>query len=210
MNRESFLTAGALSLDLISSPQVREAWDEESACADMSVGALAHHLAHQAVSTVRVLRLDVPDPEPIPLLDHYARAAWVEASHDDEANTSIRDESEDAAAGGPETVLRDLRDALDALPDLLAAPRNPDVVDIPWQAWCLTTDDFLTTRLMELVVHSDDLAASVGLETPQFPDDVVASVLALLSGVAVRRHGQTAVVRALSRPQRAPASISAF
>ena len=37
-----------------------------------------------------------------------------------------------------------------------------------------------------------------------------AAVLALLSGVAVERHGQTAVVRALSRPQRAPAHVSAF
>jgi hypothetical protein len=60
------------------------------------------------------------------------------------------------------------------------------------------------------VVHSDDLAAGIGLETPDFPDPVVADVLGLLTGVAVRRHGQTAMVRALSRPQRAPASVSAF
>ena len=32
----------------------------------------------------------------------------------------------------------------------------------------------------------------------------------LLTGVAVRRHGQIALVRALSRPQRAPGSVSAF
>ena len=61
-----------------------------------------------------------------------------------------------------------------------------------------------------MVVHSDDLAASVGLPTPEFPDDVLVPVLDLLTRVAVRRHGQAAVVRALSRPQRAPASVSAF
>ena len=59
-------------------------------------------------------------------------------------------------------------------------------------------------------MHADDLAASIGVDTPEFPDDVVAPVLGLLAGVAVRRHGQAAVVRALSRPQRAPASVSAF
>jgi hypothetical protein len=39
---------------------------------------------------------------------------------------------------------------------------------------------------------------------------VLAPVLGLLTGVAVRRHGQAPVVRALSRPQRAPESVSAF
>jgi uncharacterized protein YbjT (DUF2867 family) len=45
---------------------------------------------------------------------------------------------------------------------------------------------------------------------PVHIDDVVAAVLALLAAVAVDRHGQTAVVRALARPQRAPRSVSAF
>ncbi len=53
-------------------------------------------------------------------------------------------------------------------------------------------------------MHSDDLAASVGLPTPEFPDTIAAHVVDLLGGVAMRRHGQAAVVRTLSRPQRAP------
>jgi hypothetical protein len=63
---------------------------------------------------------------------------------------------------------------------------------------------------MEMVVHADDLAASIGVDTPEFPEEAVSPVLGLLAGVAVRRHGQAAVVRALSRPQRAPESVSAF
>jgi hypothetical protein len=35
-------------------------------------------------------------------------------------------------------------------------------------------------------------------------------VLALLTRLAVRRHGQSAVVSALSRAERAPARINAF
>ena len=61
--------------------------------------------------------------------------------------------------------------ALADLPDLLA--RSADAVLIPWQGWSLTTEDYLTTRLMEMVVHSDDLAASVGVPTPEFPEDVL-------------------------------------
>jgi hypothetical protein len=81
---------------------------------------------------------------------------------------------------------------------------------IPWQGWALRATDLLTTRMMEMVVHGDDLAASLGVETPEFPAEVAERVLGLLSRVAVRRHGQAAVVRALSRPQRAPTSVSAF
>ncbi len=103
-----------------------------------------------------------------------------------------------------------LRDRLAELPAVLDGAAPGDPVLIPWQGWALTTHDFLVTRLMETVVHSDDLAASVGVETPEFPDDVVAPVLDLLTDQAVRRHGATALVRALARPQRAPGSVSAF
>ena len=99
---------------------------------------------------------------------------------------------------------------LDALPAVLAAASAADPALIPWQAWALTAHDFLVTRLMEMLVHSDDLAASLDVPTPQFPDEAVRLVLGLLTSVAVERHGQTALVRALSRPQRAPGSVSAF
>jgi hypothetical protein len=84
------------------------------------------------------------------------------------------------------------------------------VVLIPWQGWALTLDDFLVTRTMEIVVHSDDLAASLEIESPRLPEQVLEPVLTLLTRLAVRRHGQRAVVTALSRSERAPATISAF
>jgi hypothetical protein len=63
---------------------------------------------------------------------------------------------------------------------------------------------------MEMVVHSDDLAASVDIPTPDFDAAVLDPVLRLLTAVSLRRHGQDALVRTLSRPQRAPGSVSAF
>ena len=93
----------------------------------------------------------------------------------------------------------------------MLAPSVPTTpILVPWQGWALTAHDFLVTRLMETVVHSDDLAASVGLPTPDFPDAVVTPVLDLLTTLAVRRHGATALVRTLARPQRAPATVAAF
>ncbi|MEZ0580694.1 maleylpyruvate isomerase N-terminal domain-containing protein [Nocardioides sp. MH1] len=210
MHRDSFVTAATTAHELASTPEVRAAWDDESACAGMTVGGLAHHLVHQAVNTVRLLGMEPVAEAPIPLLEHYARAAWVSSAPEDEANVSIRDDADAAAGQGADLVLSQSAAALDRLAPALRDHRVPDQVRIPWQGWSLTTGDFLATRAMEIVVHSDDLAASVGLDTPEFPDDVVAEVLRLLTGVAIRRHGQTAVVRGLSRPQRAPSSISAF
>lgn len=211
---ESFLVAARTAADLCLDDAVRARWSEESACAGMTVGGLAHHLAGQAAHTVRLLGAD-PDPgdePPIPLLAHYRQAAWTRDAHDDEANVRIREEADARAATGYADLAARVAEDLAALPATLeaASDRVPDAVLIPWQGWSLTVHDWLVTRLMEIVVHSDDLAASIDRPTPEFPDDAVREVIALLSGVAVERHGQTAVVRALSRPQRAPSSISAF
>jgi hypothetical protein len=76
-----------------------------------------------------------------------------------------------------------------------------------WE-WALTLDDFLLTRLVEVAVHVGDPAVSVGLPTPPLPADVTGPVLDLLARLAVRRHGPVAVLRALTRVERAPISAS--
>ena len=210
LERTEFDDACHTAFRLASRPEVAGAWDHESACAGMTVGGLMHHLLGQIRHAVRFLGQPPTTDDPIPLLDHYERAEWVRAGPDDEANTSVRDEGNEAATAGRDAVLAEVAPLLEQLPDLLRTPRDPDTIFITWQGWALTTDDFLATRSVELMVHSDDLAASVGLPTPAFPDTLAARVVDLLSGVAMRRHGQAAVVRALSRPQRAPESVSAF
>jgi hypothetical protein len=176
----------------------------------MTVGGLAHHLMGQLGNTVRLVGEEPSSEPPIPLLAHYTQAAWVTASPDDEVNAEIRASSDAAAQPGPDALPPIVDDLLDQLSGVLAARRSDDAVFIPWQGWSLTAHDWLVTRMMEIVVHSDDLAASVGVQTPEFPLEVITPVLGLLTAVACRRHGQVPVVRALSRPQRAPASVSAF
>jgi len=82
-------------------------------------------------------------------------------------------------------------------------------VHLPWGPWSLTLD-FLNTRMLEIAVHCDDLADSVGVETPPQPPEAIAAVVTLLAHLAVRRHGPSAVVRALSRVERAPGTIAAI
>jgi len=208
--RDSFLAAARITADLVRRPEVADQWGDESACAGMSVGGLAFHLASQITNTVRLVGAPASDDAPIALLEHYARAAWVHTGLDEEVNVGIREGSDDEAAAGPGALNALVDQQLALLPEVLGGADLDAAVLIPWQGWSLTVHDWLVTREMEIVVHSDDLAASIGVPTPEFPESVITPVLALLTGVAVRRHGQAALVRALSRPQRAPSSVSAF
>jgi Mycothiol maleylpyruvate isomerase N-terminal domain len=176
----------------------------------MSVGGLTRHLINQPVTIVALLRANSIESgaETIPVLEHYARAAWVREDLDGEANRLVREKSAVQAAEGPDAGVALLARARAELESVLA--EAPPATYIPWQGWSLTTDDFLVTRLMEMVVHSDDLAASVDVATPDFGPAVLDPVLRLLTALAVRRHGQDALVRTLTRPQRAPATVSAF
>ena len=139
----------------------------------------------------------------VSLAELYERTDWFAAAVDAEENTSIRDDFNAMAAGRQEHSVAILEQALAELPGAVAAAG--DTTYVPWQDCSLATDDFLVVRLMEVVVHADDLAASVGLPTPAFDDDVLHPALSLLALLGARRHGQDAAVRALSRAERAPA-----
>jgi hypothetical protein len=203
-----FTAATRIAADLALRPEVEEHWTDESACAGMTVGALARHLVSQWFNAVRLLRAPAGS-EPISVWEHYERAAWAHTPLDDESNAGIRQGSEDLAAEGPEAMRTLVQELVPEVEAVVGADHAGPVL-IPWQGWSLSVEDFLLTRMMEIVVHSDDLAASVGLETPEFPAEVVTPVLDLLTGLAARRHGSTAVVRTLTRPQRAPSSVTAF
>jgi hypothetical protein len=207
-----YLSAADAALELLGRDEVAERWSEPSALPKMSVGAVAAHLASEVLMVYEALTdpaVRAPE-EPVPLLDHYTRSAWVEAGLDDDVNVGIRNGAQQTAADGPDAVLETARRAAAEVAALLPAADLSAAVRMPWWGWALTMDDFLTTRMMEIVVHADDLAVSADTTTPEFDADVLGPVLALLTGVAVRRHGQASVVRALSRAERAPDSIAAF
>lgn len=203
-----FLTAASISLRLTRRPEVSDYWREPSALPEMSVGALACHLGRQTVRAAELL----PAPTDVPPLDcadaHYRRAAWVTTtSPDDPPNDRSTDDAE--AALGPSALDDRVAKGLETVRALLASGDARAVVLIPWQGWSLRRDDFLLTRLLEIVVHAADLAVSVGVGTPEFPDEVFAPVRDLLVRLAVERHGQSAVISTLSRSERSQV-ISAF
>lgn len=208
---EGYLGAAGQAAALLRRPEPAGAWEAGSALAGMSVGALAAHLAYQILSVEPTLNEPVPPGrETLPLLEHYARAAWIGAPLDAEANAGIRARAEAAGAGGPQAVWRGATDALGRLTETLPGRDGTAPVFLPQTGWCLTLDDFLATRLLELAVHLDDLATSVGVPTQDLPPEAFDPVLVLLARLAARRHGQPALLRALARAERAPAAVNAI
>lgn len=204
----AFLSAASIAIELIQRREVSDRWLQRSTLPKMSIGALACHLGRQICRAAEML----PAVADLPTLDsadvHYARAAWVTStSPDDPVNDRSTDDAE--AALGPSALQDRTTAALQTVRDLLLAGSARDIVPIPWQGWSLRRHDFLLTRLLEIVVHSDDLAVSLELSTPEFPEEVFAPVRDLLVRLSVRRHGQSALVSTLTRRERAR-PINAF
>ncbi|WP_026924717.1 maleylpyruvate isomerase N-terminal domain-containing protein [Glycomyces arizonensis] len=210
--RKQYLTAAQSALDLLRGPAVAAAWEAASALEGFTVGGLAAHLASQITSGAAALEADFGGKDVIGVLDHYerARASWLEADVGNDYNTAIKDRGNAEAGAGPGEVAAAAEAALKTLHERLPGLGDGALGGVGRWAYATSLDDFLVTRIMELVVHADDLAVSVGVATPEFDADAFDTAAWVLTRLAARRHGQAALVRALARAERAPDSITAL
>lgn len=205
---QRYLAAARTALGLLADGAVADQWTEPSALEGFTVGGLAAHLAQQVTSVTAALDADHAGKDLVGLHDHYARAAWVAADIDNDYNTAIRTGGEHAAEGGHAGVLADATAALERLAtELLALDPGHVTGNTRWP-YAMRLDDFLATRILELVVHADDLAYSTGVESPVFDEGAFAAATGILAHLAAARHGQPALIRALARAERAPKTIS--
>ena len=209
LDRSAPLTAVDRAVDLVGSAEVAAAWGLESVLPGFTVGGLARHLVSQAECAAEFLTTPGPPDAPVlTLVGHYDRVDWWQASVDAAENTSIRDDfNQMGLAGHAESVeaLARSRKNLGTAIDQAGL-----LTYVPWQDCQLPTNDFLVVRLMEIVVHADDLACTVDQPPPAFGPEVIEPALALLAALAARRRGQTQVLRALSRNERSEGCVSAF
>jgi uncharacterized protein (TIGR03083 family) len=207
---EGYLVAAEAAASLLAHQSVADAWDKPSVLAGYAVSGLAGHLAGQVNVVAKALDGPEPDTEPVALLDYLLQARWIDADHDGEVHRGIRGSGAEYAAAGSQALATRTAEMLDRLRRDL--PRQPPrrVVQFPWGPPSLRLEDLLTNRMMELVVHLDDLAVSVGVPTPELPAPATDAVVGLLATLAARRHGSVPVLRTLTRAERAPATIAAF
>lgn len=193
---EDFLVAAEQTGALLEVPGLVQGWTDPSALDGFSVGELAGHFV-RAVGVTNAVVARGPVSEPTTdLVDYYvvATSTWRDRTSEIRANAAVE------AAAGPKLLVRRWRDAVDEAHELLSE-RPPSKVRTS-AGVVLTLNDYLVSRAIELLVHADDLAASLQVECPPPPGRLVRAVNDLLISVARRRHGESAILRALTRRER--------
>ena len=119
----------------------------------------------------------------------------------DDLNRAVRQRGVESAPGAPEGFAAVWAETADRLRGRLAAEPSGRLVQV-FGGLVLDLDDYLVTRLVELVVHGDDLAVSLGVAPPHLDPTATALVIDTLVEVARLRHGDAAVLAALTRRER--------
>jgi hypothetical protein len=194
--RQQFLDGARVVAAVLRSPAVGEAWDEPSVLEHQTVGSLAGHVARAGVLVVGgYLDQEPPDaPTFDSAADYYATMADMLT---DDAHRAVRERSAAVAARGWRSVGDETEASLAALSARL--PAEPADRVTPVAGGAMVLDDYLATRIVEQVVHLDDLARSVGEANWTVPDNVVQVALATGAAIGTRRWGSGAMIRALYR-----------
>ena len=204
MIRDLFLEAAVVGGGLLAAPEVAARWHEPSALAEFTVRGLAGHLVRATTSVEAYLDRDEPAGEPITPAEYYAAAVGDGPPDlDSPLHRAIRERGEELAAGGHAGLVASFDATVERLRTRLVEERADRRVQV-YKDLVLTLDGYLATRLIELLVHIDDLAVSVGLPTPEPAAAAAQVAVDTLVGVARIRHGDLAVLRALTRAERDP------
>ena len=205
---EAFLSAAATVSGLLHSPALASRWAEPSALAEFRVSGLAGHLARGVFTVETYLARPVPAGEPIDATTYFLSVADG-SDLASERNRQIRQRGEADAGPSADDLVTRYDAALARLAaDLPALDGRRPVPMVGGQV--LTLDQCLITRLVELLVHADDLAVSLDVQTPAVDDEAADLVVTVLARTARRRHGTVPVLRTLARHERGGARIAAF
>ena len=187
---------------LLAEPALVERFDGPSALAGFSVRGLAGHLLRAMTSVDGYLdRAEPAKGEPISAAEYYAAILAVDTDINSDLHRSVRQRGEEAAAGPAEEFAAGWNGTAARLRVRLTGADPGRLVQV-YGDRVLTLDEYLVTRLIEVVVHGDDLAASLGVPAPPLPPAATGLAVATLVEVARLRHGDGAVLRALTRRER--------
>lgn len=204
--RRLYLSTARSVLALVSHPAVAERWAAPSALEHMTVGALAGHTTRSVVIVETFLDAEDPrSPAPVGASGYYTALDGL-TDAGSPLNRGVRERSEAMAAQGFPAVTEAALACLARLSDRLPGePEDRQVTAFGEQPMAL--DQYLRTRLVELVVHADDLAVSTDLPSPALEEAAHREVVEVLLGIALLRHGAPTLVRALARRERVTADV---
>jgi hypothetical protein len=196
--RAQFLAGARVVLDAVGDDEVAARWNEQSVLEGQSVAALAGHLARGSVWVVEDY---LSGESPVGARDFETAADYFATVIDRltaDDHLRIRDRGAAVAEVGHQAVVDHLAGAVDRLSSRLPA-EPPDRLVAVYDGLVMALDDYLWTRIVEQVVHLDDLARSLGRAPWPNPPDADSLVLACAVEVGRRRFGGPAMIRALFR-----------
>jgi hypothetical protein len=187
--------------------RLAERFEGPSALAEFSVRGLAGHL-RRAITVVEAY-LDQPAPEagagseagPASAAEYFAAVLPADRDLDSEFHRAVRQRGIETAPDRPDDFSLLWAESAGNLITRLEQVPDDRLVSV-FGGIVLTLDEYLTTRIVELVVHADDLAVSLDVAPALLSPAATGLVIATLVEVARLRHGDSAVVRALSRRER--------
>lgn len=193
-----FLAGASQVASTLDDPVVAAAWNSDSVLEMQTIGSLCAHLARGGVSVVgEYLDRGAPDSPPdFDSAGHYF--AGVMAMADDAVHASIRQRGADLAAQGWEHVVERLTSSVADLRERLEAEPANRMIEV-FDGKVMKLDDYLHTRVVEQVVHLDDLARSLERPAPRFAPGAVQVTIAAAMEIGRRRHGDVELMRSLYR-----------
>ncbi len=192
------------SAALMGRDEVMSRWDEPSALEGMTIGALSAHLVRAAGAVLAYL--DRTEPARRPDGELLTPVTYFHAAIDSPIHDRIKEVSAEEAAAGPAEVAALCADVAARMRVRFAAEPS-DRLLAALGGRMLTLDDFCRTRLIEVLFHLDDLAASVGLPCPDTSVEGRTIVVDILLGIARDQHGDWEVLHALAREERRRAPV---
>lgn len=200
-HRDIYLATAGAAVDLMRASEVAAAWHEPSLLQGWAVSGLTGHLARAVTTVEQYLDPDPGTEGPVFTPGQYYEAVLENTDLQSELHATIRRRGDEMAADGCAALLQVVEGALLRLRSRLPA-EPPERRVAVLGGVVMTLDDYLATRVAELVVHMDDLSLSLGLGAPEVSDAAFQLVISVLLETAVDRHGHVAVVRALARRER--------
>lgn len=202
--RSLFLECAQVVCAAVADEAVGRRWTQPSVLEDQTIGGLAGHVARGGIWVVDDY-LDIDPPGGLPHIDsavqYFVRFAESSTA---EQHRQVRERGAQVAADGPDTLAIMVRSRLAALATRLPDESPDRVVVVAQGTVSMGLDAYLETRIVEQVVHLDDLARSIGHDPWPFSSAAQDLVIQIGCGIGLQRHGATEMMRCLFRSRLDP------
>jgi hypothetical protein len=199
----AFLSAARYGAEVLGGPSTRAMWGEPSTLPRMTVGDVAGHL-YLVVRRVDK-HLDEPHNEaPTPgVAMSYPRVDRLE-DLDLNVHEQVRHDGRHVAEWGWFPLRQAYDDRVAKLERRLLGPL-PAAITLGDHS--IDFGDYLGSRVVEVLVHVDDITTSTGAALGDPPTEAMDAALTYLLSAARRVHGDRAVLLAFTRRERVPAGV---